>query len=192
MSSLTQLQKYTIMVKEKSTEAKSKKASTKATMANKKKTTIPKGVVVKKKSVPSQPRVKKDQAVKNGSNSHPAEATLFPRMNETDLAFFKDLLEKKEKLQKAELESINDSLNSNNEHGGFSEDGSSVSNEKEQLNQRKSKIIQTLHHIENAYARIRNKTYGRCKTTHKLIDPARLKVVPWATESIEAKLQRQK
>ena len=87
---------------------------------------------------------------------------------------------------------INSCLSSNIEHGGFSEDGSSVSSEKENLNLQRSRIITTLENISKAYARIRDKSYGRCKTTNKLIDEARLRVHPWATQSMVAKLQTAK
>ncbi|HIF48620.1 MAG TPA: TraR/DksA family transcriptional regulator, partial [Cytophagales bacterium] len=38
--------------------------------------------------------------------------------------------------------------------------------------------------------RIKNGTYGICKDTGKLIDKNRLKAVPHATQTIEAKLNR--
>lgn len=181
------------MVKEKGTVAKksNKKVSMKAVPVTKNKTTT-KSVTTSVKAP-----VKKKVPVVNGSNAHPLEIhkvvhKALPRYSDAKLEEFKKILEEKEKKQRAELASVNDSLNSNNDHGGFSEDGSAVSNEKEQLNQLKARIIQTLGHIENAYARIRNKTYGRCKTTNELIDEARLRVHPWATQSIHAKLETKK
>ena len=45
--------------------------------------------------------------------------------------------------------------------------------------------------LKNALFRVENKTYGVCKVTGKLISKERLKIVPHATMSIEAKnLQR--
>ena len=41
--------------------------------------------------------------------------------------------------------------------------------------------------LKNALIRIENKTYGVCRVTGKLIDKKRLKIVPHATLSIEAK-----
>ena len=41
--------------------------------------------------------------------------------------------------------------------------------------------------LEHALVRINNKTYGICRKTGKLISKARLKLVPHATLSIEAK-----
>uniref|UniRef100_UPI00404A0BD5 TraR/DksA family transcriptional regulator n=1 Tax=Flavobacterium sp. TaxID=239 RepID=UPI00404A0BD5 len=57
-----------------------------------------------------------------------------------------------------------------------------------QLAIRQEKFIRDL---KNALIRIENKTYGLCKVTGKLISKERLKIVPHATMSIEAKnLQR--
>ena len=44
-----------------------------------------------------------------------------------------------------------------------------------------------LRDLRNAMIRIENKTYGICRVTGKLINPERLKFVPHATLSIEAK-----
>ena len=49
---------------------------------------------------------------------------------------------------------------------------------------RQEKFIRDL---KNALVRIENKTYGICRVTGKLIDKKRLKIVPHATLSIEAK-----
>jgi RNA polymerase-binding transcription factor DksA len=55
------------------------------------------------------------------------------------------------------------------------------------LAQRQAKFIRNL---EMALVRIKNKTYGICKTTGKLIPRERLLRVPHATECIEAKTAR--
>jgi DnaK suppressor protein len=52
------------------------------------------------------------------------------------------------------------------------------------LAQRQLKFIQ---HLQAALVRIENKTYGICRETGKLISKERLRVVPHATLSIEAK-----
>ncbi len=54
-----------------------------------------------------------------------------------------------------------------------------------------SRQIQFIDHPEKALVRIENKTYGICRVTGKLMDKARLRAVPHATLSIEAKLARQ-
>lgn len=66
------------------------------------------------------------------------------------------------------------------------EDGADTSNKEEagRLAQRQMKFIQDL---QAALVRIKNKTYGVCRVTGKLIPKERLRVVPHATLSIEAK-----
>ena len=56
--------------------------------------------------------------------------------------------------------------------------------EASQLAQRQYKFIQNL---EAAIARIENKTYGICRVTGKLIPKERLRLVPHATLTVEAK-----
>lgn len=56
--------------------------------------------------------------------------------------------------------------------------------EASQLAQRQYKFIQNL---EAALVRIENKTYGVCRVTGKLIPKERLRLVPHATLTIEAK-----
>lgn len=69
------------------------------------------------------------------------------------------------------------------------EEGASVLSKEEagNLAQRQLKFIQ---HLNAALVRIENKTYGICRETGKLIPKARLKAVPHATLSIEAKLKQ--
>jgi len=66
------------------------------------------------------------------------------------------------------------------------EDGSETMSREEtaQLAARQEKFIRNL---ENALLRIKNKTYGICRVTGKLIPKERLRLVPHATMSIEAK-----
>lgn len=53
-----------------------------------------------------------------------------------------------------------------------------------QLAQRQARFIQ---HLEAALIRIENKTYGICRVTGKLIPKERLRAVPHATLTVEAK-----
>lgn len=66
------------------------------------------------------------------------------------------------------------------------EDGSETMSKEEtaQLASRQEKFIMSL---ESALIRIKNKTYGICRVTGKLIRKERLLLVPHATLSIEAK-----
>jgi RNA polymerase-binding transcription factor DksA len=70
------------------------------------------------------------------------------------------------------------------------EDGSEVLSKEEttQLAMRQQKFIQNL---ENALLRIENKTYGICRATGQMISKERLRSVPHATLSIEAKRMQQ-
>jgi len=47
-----------------------------------------------------------------------------------------------------------------------------------------------IQHLDNALIRIKNKVYGVCRETGKLISKERLRAVPHATLSIEAKNSR--
>jgi len=49
-----------------------------------------------------------------------------------------------------------------------------------------------INNLENALLRIENKTYGICRVTGKLISKERLRAVPHATLSIDAKLAQAK
>ncbi|MDB4250853.1 TraR/DksA C4-type zinc finger protein [Flavobacteriales bacterium] len=67
----------------------------------------------------------------------------------------------------------------------FEEGSSTLSKEENiKLAERQAKFIRSLN---NALIRIENKTYGICRLTGKLIAKERLKLVPHATLSIEAK-----
>jgi RNA polymerase-binding transcription factor DksA len=69
------------------------------------------------------------------------------------------------------------------------EEGASVLSKEEagKLAQRQQKFIQ---HLQTALIRIENKTYGVCRETGKLISKERLRAVPHATLSIDAKLNQ--
>ena len=66
------------------------------------------------------------------------------------------------------------------------EEGATVLSREEvgKLAQRQAQFIQ---HLQAALVRIENKTYGVCRQTGKLISKERLRAVPHATLSIEAK-----
>ena len=69
------------------------------------------------------------------------------------------------------------------------EDGADTM-EKESLSQLAGRQQKFIHNLEKALIRIKNGTYGICKDTGVLIDKKRLRAVPHATQSIEAKLNR--
>ncbi len=66
------------------------------------------------------------------------------------------------------------------------DDGISTS-ENERLTTMANRQKKHIQHLENALIRIKNKVYGICRVTGKLISKERLRAVPHATLSIEAK-----
>jgi RNA polymerase-binding transcription factor DksA len=115
------------------------------------------------------------------------------RYSDADLAEFRELITKKLDAAKKELAYLQGLITRKDETGDMEdarymtmEDGS-VSMEREQLSQMASRQITFIDHLEKALMRIENKTYGICRVTGKLIDKARLRAVPHATLSIEAK-----
>ena len=120
------------------------------------------------------------------------------RFSDAELQEFKELINLKLDKAKNDLELIksaylNDSNNGTEDTSptfkAFEEGSETMSKEaNSQLAIRQEKFIRDL---KNALIRIENKTYGLCKVTGKLINKERLKIVPHATMSIEAKnLQR--
>ena len=115
------------------------------------------------------------------------------RYGDAELQEFKELIEKKLEAARNELsylqEQIKDLSNDSESRVMGLEDGTGTL-EKEYLNQMASRQIQYINHLENALVRIENKTYGICRVTGKLIKKERLRAVPHATLSIEAKNMR--
>lgn len=62
--------------------------------------------------------------------------------------------------------------------------------ENERLTNMASRQRKLIQHLENALIRIQNKVYGVCRETGKLISKERLRAVPHATLSIDAKKSR--
>ncbi|MEO5996950.1 MAG: TraR/DksA C4-type zinc finger protein [Chitinophagaceae bacterium] len=116
------------------------------------------------------------------------------RYSDTDLTEFRDLINKKLEAAKKELNYLQGLITRKDEMGGDESDNrymtmedGSISMEREQLSQMASRQITFIDHLDKAIMRIENKTYGICRVTGKLIDKARLRAVPHATLSIEAK-----
>ena len=116
------------------------------------------------------------------------------RYSDADLAMFKEIIaDKIEKAQK-DLELLQSTYKNDGNNGtddtsptlkAFEEGRETMSKETNtQLAIRQEKFVRDL---KNALLRIENKTYGICRVTGKLINPERLKLVPHATLSIEAK-----
>ena len=121
------------------------------------------------------------------------------RYSDTELAEFKDLVTNKLNAAKQELVYLNglitrkDSMSGEDSDNRYMtmEDGG-LSMEREQLAQMASRQIDFIEKLEKALMRIENKTYGICRVTGRLIEKARLKAVPHATLSMEAKMNMKK
>ena len=116
------------------------------------------------------------------------------RYGDADLEEFRSIIEKKLSEAREDLLILKGSLSHKDDHGtddtgrsfNMMEDGAEtlMREENAQLASRTEKFITNLEH---ALVRINNKTYGVCRKTGKLISKERLKLVPHATLSIEAK-----
>jgi RNA polymerase-binding transcription factor DksA len=119
------------------------------------------------------------------------------RYTDTDLQEFRNLIADKLRSAKEELLSLAKSMSNPNANGTDDtagtyktlEDGSATL-EKEQLNQLAARQKKFIESLESALVRIQNKTYGICRETGNLIPKERLRAVPHATLSMEAKLRQ--
>ncbi|KAB1160811.1 MULTISPECIES: TraR/DksA family transcriptional regulator [Tenacibaculum] len=116
------------------------------------------------------------------------------RYSDGDLQEFKEIILKKIEHAEEDLRLLQDSYKNGADNGtedtsptfkSFEEGSDTMAKEANmQLAIRQEKFIRDL---KNALIRIENKTYGVCRVTGKLIQKERLKLVPHATLSIEAK-----
>ncbi|MDP1623000.1 MAG: TraR/DksA C4-type zinc finger protein [Bacteroidales bacterium] len=117
------------------------------------------------------------------------------RYSDDELEEFKGIIKKKIEKAHHDLKLLTESYTNGNEHDisdtsptfKVLEEGYQVFSKEEnsKFAARQEKFIKSL---ENALIRIENKTYGICRVTGKLIPADRLRSVPHATLSIEAKL----
>lgn len=127
------------------------------------------------------------------------EVSLKNRYSDAELSEFKELITGKLNSAKDEFNKMQKSLQNPNENGDENtsnqyltlDDGASTF-EKENLNQLAARQKKFIDSLESAMVRIENKTYGVCRVTGKLIPKERLKAVPHATLSMEAKLNQYK
>ena len=116
------------------------------------------------------------------------------RFSDSELNEFRAIIDNKLNEAKIDLDLLKGSLSHKDDHGtddtsrsfNMMEGGSEtlMREEMAQLAARQEKFVKNL---ENALIRISNKSYGVCRVTGKLINKQRLKLVPHATLSIEAK-----
>lgn len=112
------------------------------------------------------------------------------RYSEEDLAQFAEKIKAEYALAKKELESLRAQVQelSTTMSEGFGadmgEDSSSVS-QMELLNEQVLRKRDHVQALQNAMLRVKNKVYGTCSVTGKLIDRSRLAAIPTATKSVE-------
>jgi|TARA_B110000003_G_scaffold260117_1_gene280687 RNA polymerase-binding transcription factor DksA len=119
------------------------------------------------------------------------------KYSDAELTEFKEIIQKKIEKAEQDLDLLREQFANDKNNGtddtspqfkSFEEGSSVMSKERNsQLATRQEKFIRDL---KNALIRIENKTYGVCRVTGKLIDAERLKLVPHATLSMEAKLNQ--
>lgn len=116
------------------------------------------------------------------------------RYSDEELMEFREIINTKLEIARQEYENYratvtnadgNDTIDTSPTYKVLEEGASTLSKEEAgRLAQRQMKFIQNL---QAALIRIENKTYGICRETGKLIPKERLRAVPHATLSIEAK-----
>lgn len=119
------------------------------------------------------------------------------RYADVELAEFKEIINNKLSKAKHDLDLLKNAITHKDDNDTYDtsptfkvmEEGANVYSKEQagRLAQRQEKFIQ---HLEAALVRIENKTYGVCRETGKLISKERLRAVPHATLSIDAKMNQ--
>ena len=117
------------------------------------------------------------------------------RYSDEELEEYKELILEKIELSKRDYDQMMDVLTNRSGNGvddtlptyKVLEEGS-MTQTKEELTQSAARMQKFIQGLQAALVRIENKTYGVCRQTGKLIPKERLRAVPHATLSIEAKL----
>jgi len=125
------------------------------------------------------------------------EKTTKERYSDKELQEFKEIILQKLHETRENYEQLKKYFTHQDAHGTddtsptfkMIEDGSEVMT-KEEIEQQLARLEKYMIDLQNALLRIENKTYGICTVTGKLIPKERLRSVPHATKSIEAKINR--
>ena len=116
------------------------------------------------------------------------------RYSDEELEEFKEIILKKIEIAKRDYQQLMDALMNKGANGvddtmptykGLEE--GSMTQTKEELTTMAARQQRFIQGLQAALVRIENKTYGICRVTGKLIPKERLRAVPHATLSIEAK-----
>lgn len=119
-----------------------------------------------------------------------SEKALKTRYNDIELKEFEDLIEGKLSEAKKQLNfyisQLSDMADNPDSKVKGLDDGIGTA-ENERMTTLAARLKKHIQHLENAKIRIQNKVYGICRVSGKLISKERLRAVPHATLSIEAK-----
>ena len=121
------------------------------------------------------------------------------RYTDEELEEFKQIILDKLAKAKEDLKLLTEAYTNNSENDTNDtsptfkvlEEGQQVLS-KEENSRLAARQTRFINNLENALVRIENKSYGICRVTGKLISKERLKAVPHATLSIDAKLAQSK
>ncbi|HOZ84817.1 MAG TPA: TraR/DksA C4-type zinc finger protein [Niabella sp.] len=167
--------------------------------------TKPVAKLAPKKAQPVKPTVVPKLTTKSAVKYHPdftqsildspkqEKAKAVIRYSDSELQEFKEIILRKLDAAKKELVYLQGLITRRDEGGDMDEgrymtmEDGSLSMEREQLSQMASRQISFIDKLEKALMRVENKSYGICRVTGNLIDKARLRAVPHATLSMEAK-----
>ncbi len=116
------------------------------------------------------------------------------KYSDSELVEFKEIIIAKLKKAQLDFDLLTEAYSNNSEHGTNDtsptfkvlEEGQQVLS-KEENSRLAARQRRFMTNLENALIRIKNKTYGVCRVTGKLISKERLRAVPHATLSIDAK-----
>ena len=120
------------------------------------------------------------------------EKAIKTRYGDKELKEFEQIIDKKLEKSKSELNFYVNQLadmadNPDSKVKGL-DDGIGTA-ENERLTTLAARLKKHIQHLENAKIRVKNKVYGICRASGKLISKERLRAVPHATLSIKAKQQ---
>ena len=121
------------------------------------------------------------------------------RYTDEELQEFKTIIEEKLEVARQQYEDVISTMNKRNSNDiddtlptyHALEEGSTVQSLEELMNSAE-RLRKFITGLQAALMRIENKTYGICRVTKQLIPKERLRAVPHATLSIEAKLAQGK
>lgn len=122
-----------------------------------------------------------------------SEKALKTRYSDEELKEFENIINRKLEKSKSELDFYLSHLtdmadNPDSKIKGL-DDGIGTA-ENERISNLAGRLKKHIQHLENARIRIKNKVYGICRATGRLIAKERLRAVPHATLSIKAKQQK--